>query len=165
MKISIKQLGPLEQAEFELGELTIICGANNTGKTYATHAAYGFFDYLKYGFDLPVGQAIDELLAEGNLLLSLEPYINNIPEYLKTASEDYSKILYRVFASNEKLFENSTFNLSLTDNSDLKPMSIQRRLGSAERSLLKIESAENDTALDISFIPVFDSCRIIFAYL
>ena len=29
MKISVKNLGVLKQAEFELGELTLICGGNN----------------------------------------------------------------------------------------------------------------------------------------
>ncbi len=30
MKISVKNLGVLKQVEFELGELTPICGGNNT---------------------------------------------------------------------------------------------------------------------------------------
>ncbi|MFQ3680410.1 MAG: AAA family ATPase [Pseudanabaenaceae cyanobacterium] len=42
MKIFLKNLGPLKQAEFTLGDLTIICGKNNTGKTYATYALFGF---------------------------------------------------------------------------------------------------------------------------
>ena len=42
MKVGIRNLGILRQAEFSLGELTIICGENNTGKTYATYALYGF---------------------------------------------------------------------------------------------------------------------------
>ena len=41
MKISIENLGVLRKAEFELGELTLICGKNNTGKTYATYALLG----------------------------------------------------------------------------------------------------------------------------
>ena len=42
MKISLENLGVLKQAEFELGDLTIVCGNNNTGKTYATYALFGF---------------------------------------------------------------------------------------------------------------------------
>ena len=42
MKVTVKDLGILKQAEFEVGDLTVICGANNTGKTYATYALYGF---------------------------------------------------------------------------------------------------------------------------
>ncbi len=42
MKVKVKNLGVLKQAEFTLGDLTIICGGNNTGKTYATNALFGF---------------------------------------------------------------------------------------------------------------------------
>ena len=40
----LKNLGIIKQAEFSLGDLTIICGENNTGKTYITYALYGFLD-------------------------------------------------------------------------------------------------------------------------
>ena len=49
MKIKVKNLGVLRQAEFELGDFTIICGENNTGKTYATSALYGWFSVLRQG--------------------------------------------------------------------------------------------------------------------
>ena len=42
MKIKLQNLGILKTAEFELGDLTIICGKNNTGKTYAVYTLYGF---------------------------------------------------------------------------------------------------------------------------
>lgn len=45
MKIEIKNLGALKQAEFTLGDMTILCGSNNTGKTYATYALFGFLSY------------------------------------------------------------------------------------------------------------------------
>jgi predicted ATPase len=46
MLIKFQNLGALLQGEFELGEFTIICGKNNTGKTYATYALFGFFFVL-----------------------------------------------------------------------------------------------------------------------
>ena len=30
MQLKMKNLGPLRQAEFEMGDLTVICGKNNT---------------------------------------------------------------------------------------------------------------------------------------
>ena len=39
----------LDEAEFEVGDLTLICGENNTGKTYATYSLYGYLDYIRNG--------------------------------------------------------------------------------------------------------------------
>ena len=44
MKITLENLGALRYGEFELGDMTIICGENNTGKTYVTYALFGFLD-------------------------------------------------------------------------------------------------------------------------
>lgn len=42
MKFHFEKLGLLDEADIELADLTLICGENNTGKTYATYAVYGF---------------------------------------------------------------------------------------------------------------------------
>ena len=42
MKFTIKNVGTIESATIELGDFTIVCGANNTGKTYITYLVYGF---------------------------------------------------------------------------------------------------------------------------
>ena len=42
LTVKLKNIGILKQAEFSLGDLTLICGENNTGKTYAAYALYGF---------------------------------------------------------------------------------------------------------------------------
>lgn len=36
-----------DNAKFEVGDLTIICGENNTGKTYATYSLYGYLQYMR----------------------------------------------------------------------------------------------------------------------
>ena len=42
MKFTFEKLGLLDYVEVELADLTLICGENNTGKTYVTYAIYGF---------------------------------------------------------------------------------------------------------------------------
>ena len=37
-----KKIGPVKNAEMELGDLTVIAGHNNTGKTYIAYTLYGF---------------------------------------------------------------------------------------------------------------------------
>ena len=35
-------IGPVKEAALKLGELTVIAGRNNTGKTYIAYSLYGF---------------------------------------------------------------------------------------------------------------------------
>ena len=42
VRFRFKNLGPVKEAELELGDLTIIAGRNNTGKTYLVYTLYGF---------------------------------------------------------------------------------------------------------------------------
>ena len=42
MKFHFEHIGPIDAAELELGDLTIIAGRNNTGKTYLVYTMYGF---------------------------------------------------------------------------------------------------------------------------
>lgn len=42
MKFTFKKLGPIKAAEMRLGNLTVIAGGNNTGKTYLAYSLYGF---------------------------------------------------------------------------------------------------------------------------
>ena len=39
---TFRNIGPIENAELELGDLTVIAGRNNTGKTYLVYTLYGF---------------------------------------------------------------------------------------------------------------------------
>ncbi|MGV2390720.1 MAG UNVERIFIED_CONTAM: ATP-binding protein [Microcystis novacekii LVE1205-3] len=74
MKVKIKNLGILKQAEFSLGDLTIICGRNNTGKTYATYALFGFLYTWRRLLTWPrfgLKEKIDQLLSDGVISLDL----------------------------------------------------------------------------------------------
>lgn len=60
-KFKFRNIGPVKNAELELGDLTIIAGRNNTGKTYLAYTLYGF---LKNWTTWP--GAWDFLLKNGN---------------------------------------------------------------------------------------------------
>ena len=42
LTFTFKNIGPIKSADLELGDLTIVAGRNNTGKTYLTYTLYGF---------------------------------------------------------------------------------------------------------------------------
>ena len=57
-----QNLGPIKEAELELGDLTIIAGRNNTGKTYIAYALYGFLKRWPYSVMLdPIGVTISQV--------------------------------------------------------------------------------------------------------
>ena len=41
-RFRFRNIGPVEDADLELGDLTVIAGRNNTGKTYIAYTLYGF---------------------------------------------------------------------------------------------------------------------------
>jgi hypothetical protein len=158
MKISIRNLGAIKQAEFTLGELTIICGKNNTGKTYATHATFGFFDYLRSNADFPVDKdVVAKLFADGSASIALQPYIDDLQKHLNAASERYSKVMYRIFAGNESRFADSQLKCTMQPKPGYIPAKINIKYGSAEKSFLQIVSTDTGTDLEVSLVVEKDS--------
>ena len=114
MKIRIKNLGILKQAEFSLGDLTIICGENNTGKTYMAYALYDFLRSWHEFIPVPVSDAqIQNLIADGVLNIGLKQYVKKADQMLAAACRKYKDKLDAVFAAPEGRFDNSEFQIQV----------------------------------------------------
>ena len=99
MKIKVKNLRVLKQAEFELGDFTIICGENNTGKTYATYALFGFLSiWREICPNIEINQNdIQLLLKEGLVRIEIKNYISKIQEVIEEGYKFYPNLLSTVF--------------------------------------------------------------------
>ncbi len=152
MKIKLKNLGAIRQAEFELGDLTIICGGNNTGKTYATYALFGFLDNWHELIDLTIKpEEIEALLNDGNLELDISPYMSRCNDKLEKACKKYTSGLSRIFASSEKKFEDSYFLVTLAANP--KPLDeYKQRMGTAKNQLFSITKKSGSNSVDITLL-------------
>ena len=54
MRFRFQKIGPIEDAALELGDLTVIAGRNNTGKTYIVYTLYGFLrNWAEFARRLP----------------------------------------------------------------------------------------------------------------
>ncbi len=153
MKIEIKQLGVIGKAEFTLADLTIICGENNTGKTYATYALYGFLDSWNRYFSIKItDRELDSLLNEGSIQLDLQHYISDARKIVKSGCRRYSEGLSHVFASSEKRFKDSQFLVHL-DFKTIQPTSKYTRLmGAAKTDLLSINKHSDSSFVTISLL-------------
>lgn len=161
MKISIKNLGAIKQAAFTLGELTIICGDNNTGKTYATYALFGFLFLWRDAFSIKVpNEDIRHLLNEGTIELDLNTYIDKASAILKDGCQVFTQRLSHVFASRGQYFSESHFAIQL-DPSDIRPSpTFQRTMGAAKAQLFSITKKADSQSVTISLLVGKEKVRI-----
>ncbi|MDY7007405.1 MAG: AAA family ATPase [Cyanobacteriota bacterium] len=121
MKIKIQNLGVLKQAEFTLADLTIICGGNNTGKTYATYALFGFLSTWERIFTIDVEDKIQQLLAEGVIRIEIQEYIKQTQKIVAKGCQKYAEQLPNIFAAAPERFKKTKFDVIVDINDiDLK---------------------------------------------
>ncbi len=95
LKIELKNFGVLKHAEFSLGDLTLICGKNNTGKTYAAYALYGFLLSWRGLLDFGVSDAqAQRLLTDGGIKIELGRYAERANQMFAEACERYKEYQY-----------------------------------------------------------------------
>ncbi len=164
MKICLNNLGPIDKAEFSLGDFTVICGKNNTGKTYVTYVLYCFLDFWNNEYRLPIDKSImDELFSNGSISLDLQKFITQANEILKRAAKEFSSphIMARVFAADRERFEDTNISIEL-DVSRLKVLQqknyeVNYSYGIKNKSFINI--SRNSNILDIKLL--VDSKEII----
>jgi hypothetical protein len=155
MKVKIKNLGILKQAEFSLGDLTIICGGNNTGKTYATYSLFGFLYTWRRLLTWPtfgLKEKIDQLLSDGVISLDLQEYVQQCESILTTVCQRYVRQIPEVFAANEERFKNVDFQIELNfDNIQFKKK-YERKISTATLEIISISKTENNPYLSITLL-------------
>jgi predicted ATPase len=155
MKFNIEKLGCLNKADIELGDLTIICGDNNAGKTYVSYAIYGF---LKFWINKSVfkisKEEIEKLLQNGIVTFDLRAFEKEIPSVLDSLSKKYMKFIPRIFSADENHFSETSFHFS---SSKLKPtyhlgFNAQFFFGTKENLILKAVKDKDNSVLEISLL-------------
>ena len=113
MIIHISNIGAIRQALFKFSKLTIICGDNNTGKTYATYAFHGFLTYFHEIFFIKLERdIIEDLFNNGILNISYKEISEKRQKFLDEACKEYVQQLHLVFASEKNNFSNSDFKIT-----------------------------------------------------
>lgn len=131
MKFRFNNLGPVKATTLELGDLTLIAGRNNTGKTYTVYTLYGFLKmwrsspfavrrvFRESQHLFPELRAfIDQLVLEGSV--TWEPaddtLIRHRTAYAKHLARYFSKShLAGVFSSKPEDFAHARLSLDLGD--------------------------------------------------
>jgi AAA ATPase domain len=161
MKIQIKNLGALKQATFTLGDLTIICGANNTGKTYATYALFGFLESWDKIFSIDIqDDSIDQLLADGVVNIDVAKYIERSQNIVDEGCKLYTRHLPTVFAASTDRFKDSEFQVVLDSQDILLKSAFEREIRVGNAGLFSLSNSKENTTLVVTLLVDKESVKI-----
>lgn len=115
MKFKFNNLGLLHDGEIDISDLTIICGENNTGKTYATYAIYGYLNIWRQLLRRLIYRDINHLVSKSSQIDLKLLYKGNIERYFQNVCKEYIEHLPRVFAIKDNTFGDTTFNVFIEE--------------------------------------------------
>ena len=154
-KFRFRNIGPVKDAELELGDLTVIAGRNNTGKTYIVYTLYGFLKMWKrfsQWFVLPEENRPDvelpsrqdwkrfgrQLAESGRCSFPLDDKALDLQQkaILRHVTQGFSEqALSDVFSSRHGNFEESSIEIVRNREEFKSPRSYTREGGSAKVSI------------------------------
>ena len=132
MEFGIKNVGPIKECSIKLNRLTVLCGRNNSGKTYYTYSLCAFLEYLRsknpYAFQpeerrlfLETGKlrVKVERIVEAYSSILTNGYMSKFPAYLakSLAIEDKATESCIVEASSEIGIQSGVNSLIKSDSS------------------------------------------------
>ena len=125
IKAHFKNIGPIKEADLELGDLTIIAGQNNTGKTYFVYTLYSFLKFFKrINFARLLRKKITiitkDLYEKEKVDIEFSEYEKIFNEALQEASQLFSEEhIHKSFSSSRDYFVDASLSC-FTDIKDEK---------------------------------------------
>ncbi|OAD20217.1 hypothetical protein THIOM_004097 [Candidatus Thiomargarita nelsonii] len=156
MNIYFEQLGLISKGEINLNGFTLLCGPNNTGKTYAMYSLYGL---LNKNFEVHFEFVPDILrqLAKKNVYqVDLRDIMaQHFDSMIRQIEDSFQKRLPRLFSVGESEFSNTKIKLTFDRDALLQgaidnEWKTKLSLGKEKDWFLYIEKAANQTMLTLS---------------
>ena len=161
MKVKVKNLGALKQAEFTVGDLTIICGGNNTGKTYATYALYGFLSAWRQVLSIDIDfDLLDRLLNDGVVRIDLKEYVARAEKIIAEACKVYTQQLPKIFAAQADRFQKTEFQVSIDSQNIHLESELDVKTRSANVELLATTKSKESTLLVVTLLVEEEQFRL-----
>lgn len=162
MKFKFENLGAIDNAEIDLASLTVICGRNNTGKTYVTYAIYGLLTMWRQFIPWPVKQEILQTLEQqGAVSMDIESQLAlRWQDMLIHIQNNWQSNLSVILGAPPTRFEKSRLSIELDLDNRWKERSFKRELRSEKDVLLF--SAEKPARSSIITFASFKEAKEVF---
>jgi predicted ATPase len=156
MNIYFERLGFINKGELNLNGFTLLCGPNNTGKTYAMYSLYGLLNNnFEVHFEF-LADVLRQLAAKNVYQVDLRDLMaQHFDSMIRQIEDSFHKQLPRLFSVEESDFLNTKIKLTFdrdallqraTDNEWKTKLSF----GKEKDWFLYIEKAANQTMLTLS---------------
>jgi len=160
MKVTFKNIGPVKEAKIDLSKkLNILCGPNNTGKTYIAYCLY-FLNKLTFSklFSKIEITELKNIFKYGKATINLvELYKNNKEKIRKIIEEEFNEKLQTTFGldkdSMKKIFPNPSLNLELDNDLVVEKLitenSYENKINFGENVSFDLIKSKNSIFIDI----------------
>ena len=136
-----KKIGPVKNAEMELGDLTVIAGHNNTGKTYIAYTLYGFLRSFS-GSVGPFLDATDVLPFAGKMIEWAEKLMDSGQVTIPIASAKFRDERQSTIDAMASLFSERMLSEVFSSSTAFRGASLDVQLG--ERTPESTSRRDND---------------------
>ena len=153
MKMTFENLGAMDSAAIELASLTVICGENNTGKTYVTYATYALLEAWRHLTAWQISEnTLSTLKSDGSVTLNLQDELVSQWETIKqNTSIQWKKFLPAALAAPESRFEHTVLSFDFElDNRWLERPFEAERLSEQGKVVFSAKKVANSPFLEIA---------------
>jgi ABC-type multidrug transport system ATPase subunit len=159
MKVSIKELGFVKSVDLDLNkDLTILCGPNNSGKTYVAYAIYGLMKFRnQWPKSSKIENGINLILDGGQFDFDIIEFLTeHDSKYLNLVAKSYTKQISNVYASDEKSFEKTEIKIVIDDVDRLRKIIFSKEIESTIKirkfGSIKFLKAHDSTVITCAII-------------
>ncbi len=150
MKFTFKNIGYIDHGEVTLGDLTVICGRNNVGKTYLSYTIYGFLKYLRQVAGIRLDQkSLDQLYEKGVCSVDLRRYAQDVTKILARAGKNFSRGLPRFFNTTDEYFTHSTVGLEIEDYAFVSDSEFKGGVKFSGKEMIRLAKEKGADILDV----------------
>lgn len=112
----VENLGPIRSASFTSSHLNVLCGKNNSGKSFLIHAVYCVFQYLQnlVATD-PKDAHVQQLVEKGSCEFSAEEYFAGLNDQLDKVMPEIVKRLPGLMNKSRSAFEGCKISVQINE--------------------------------------------------
>lgn len=161
-RFHVENLGCIKSGDFEVKPLTLLCGPNNTGKTWAMYALYGFLGEV---FGAPpvlpeIDHVIEEVVEKGIYSWDFGTWLEaHADEVLALINQGMKQRLPDIFNAPEPLFANSQFDWIISREAFVQSVinrdfNLQMTLGSKNYYTFHLLKPTGESKLQITILKI-----------